>query len=97
MYNQEKQNLFMASISHELRTPLTSILGYGELLEQTKLNKKQEEYLKRMLNSSKYLLSLVGDFLDIVKFEKNDINKMRDIILVADKQARGKYKWVRVQ
>ena len=74
MYNQEKQNLFMASISHELRTPLTSILGYGELLEQTKLNKKQEEYLKRMLNSSKYLLSLVGDFLDIVKFEKNDIN-----------------------
>ena len=29
--------------------------------------------------------------------EANDINKMRDIILMADKQVRGKYKWVRVQ
>lgn len=64
----------MASISHELRTPLTSILGYGELLEDTALDKKQQEYLSRMLHSSKYLLSLVGDFLDIVKFEKNDIS-----------------------
>ncbi len=70
---QEEQNLFMASISHELRTPLTSILGYGELLENTNLDNKQEEYLSRMLHSSKYLLSLVGDFLDIVKIEKNDI------------------------
>jgi len=70
---QEEQNLFMASISHELRTPLTSILGYGELLENTNLDHKQEEYLSRMLHSSKYLLSLVGDFLDIVKIKKNDI------------------------
>jgi len=70
---QEEQNLFMASISHELRTPLTSILGYGELLENTNLDNKQVEYLSRMLHSSKYLLSLVGDFLDIVKLEKNDI------------------------
>ncbi len=70
---QEEQNLFMASISHELRTPLTSILGYGELLENTHLDNKQQEYLSRMLHSSKYLLSLVGDFLDIVKLEKNDI------------------------
>jgi len=70
---KEEQNLFMASISHELRTPLTSILGYGELLEQTKLDAKQQEYLNRMQNSSKYLLSLVGDFLDIVKLENNDM------------------------
>jgi CheY-like chemotaxis protein/anti-sigma regulatory factor (Ser/Thr protein kinase) len=73
MNSHEKQNLFMASISHELRTPLTSILGYGELLEDTNLDSKQKEYLNRMLHSSKYLLSLVGDFLDIVKLEKNDI------------------------
>jgi len=73
MTSPEKQNLFMASISHELRTPLTSILGYGELLEETSLDSKQQEYLDRMLHSSKYLLSLVGDFLDIVKLEKNDI------------------------
>ena len=71
---QEEQNLFMASISHELRTPLTSILGYGELLENTDLDNRQQEYLGRMLHSSKYLLSLVGDFLDIVKIKNNDIS-----------------------
>ncbi len=71
---QNEQNLFMASISHELRTPLTSILGYGELLENTNLDSKQQEYLNRMLHSSKYLLSLVGDFLDIVKLKNNDIS-----------------------
>jgi len=71
---QQKQDLFMASISHELRTPLTSILGYGELLNNTHLDSKQQEYLKRMLHSSKYLLSLVGDFLDIVKFQNNEID-----------------------
>jgi len=70
---EQEQNLFMASISHELRTPLTSILGYGELLEDTTLDSKQQEYLDRMLHSSKYLLSLVGDFLDIVKIKNNDI------------------------
>ena len=73
MTSQEKQNLFMASISHELRTPLTSILGYGELLEETSLDSKQQEYLGRMLHSSQYLLSLVEDFMDIVKLEKNGI------------------------
>ncbi len=71
---EKEQNLFMASISHELRTPLTSILGYGELLENTNLDSKQQEYLNRMLHSSKYLLSLVGDFLDIVKLKNNDIS-----------------------
>ena len=71
---ENEQNLFMASISHELRTPLTSILGYGELLENTNLDSKQQEYLSRMLHSSKYLLSLVGDFLDIVKLKNSDIS-----------------------
>ena len=69
-----KHNLFMASISHELRTPLTSILGYGELLENTELDSQQKAYLSRMLHSSKYLLLLVGDFLDIVKLENNEIS-----------------------
>ncbi len=74
MSMEKEQNLFMASISHELRTPLTSILGYGELLEGTDLDHRQQEYLHRMLHSSKYLHSLVGDFLDIVKIKNNDIS-----------------------
>lgn len=71
---EKEQNLFMASISHELRTPLTSILGYGELLDNTNLDNKQQEYLGYMLHSSKYLLSLVGDFLDIVKLKNHDMS-----------------------
>ncbi len=70
---KNNQNQFLASASHELRTPLVSILGYGELLKGTKLDGRQSEYLSRMLNSSTYLLTLVGDLIDIIKIENEDI------------------------
>ena len=64
---------FVASVSHELRTPLTAILGYGKLLEDTSLDFRQEKYLKSMMESSEYLLSLVSDLLDVAKIEDNRI------------------------
>ena len=59
---------FIASVSHELRTPMTSILGYGELLEDTKLSSQQKRYLRSITQSSHYLLSLINDLLDVAKF-----------------------------
>jgi len=59
---------FIASVSHELRTPMTSILGYGELLRDTKLSSQQKRYLRSITQSSHYLLSLINDLLDVAKF-----------------------------
>ena len=63
---------FLANMSHELRTPLNHILGFTELLLDKnfgELNATQEEYLGDVHQSSKHLLSLINDILDIAKVE----------------------------
>jgi PAS domain S-box-containing protein len=64
---------FLATISHEIRTPLNSILGIGNLLHQTPLNKNQKEYARLLLHSSEHLLSLVNNLLDLSKIEAKKI------------------------
>jgi signal transduction histidine kinase len=69
--NQAKSD-FLANMSHELRTPLNHIIGFTELVTDQvvgPLNATQEEYLNDVLGSSKHLLSLVNDILDLAKVE----------------------------
>jgi len=73
--NQAKSE-FLANMSHELRTPLNHILGFTELVVDKKfgdLNDAQEEYLNDVLSSSKHLLTLINDILDLSKVEKHGI------------------------
>jgi signal transduction histidine kinase len=67
---------FLANMSHELRTPLNHIIGFTELVVDKNfgdLNKKQEEYLNDVLDSSSHLLSLINDILDLSKVEAGKI------------------------
>ncbi len=67
---------FLANMSHELRTPLNHIIGFTELVvdEHTgKINPDQKEYLNDVLESSKHLLSLINDILDLSKIEAGKI------------------------
>ena len=69
--NQSKSD-FLANMSHELRTPLNHIIGFTELvLDQNfgELNNTQRDYLQDVLGSSKHLLSLINDILDLSKIE----------------------------
>lgn len=73
--NKEKSE-FLSTMSHELRTPLNSIIGFSDMLKQKmigELNEKQEHYIDNILNSSKHLLSLINDILDLSKIESGKI------------------------
>jgi signal transduction histidine kinase len=63
---------FLANMSHELRTPLNHIIGFTELVLDPgtgTLNETQTEFLTDVLFSSKHLLSLINDILDLAKIE----------------------------
>ena len=70
---------FLANMSHELRTPLNHIIGFTELILDKNfgdLNEIQEDYLSDVHQSSKHLLSLINDILDLSKIEagKGELN-----------------------
>jgi signal transduction histidine kinase len=82
--NQAKSE-FLANMSHELRTPLNHIIGFNELVLDKNygdLSPVQEEFLNDVLQSSRHLLSLINDILDLSKVEAGKMElDLKDIIL----------------
>lgn len=69
--NRLKSN-FLATMSHELRTPLNAIVGFADLLERETagpLTPKQDRFVRHIKESSRHLLALIDDILDLSKIE----------------------------
>jgi PAS domain S-box-containing protein len=67
---------FLASMSHELRTPLNAIIGFtGTLLMKLPgpLTEDQTKQLQTIQSSSRHLLSLINDLLDLAKIESGKV------------------------
>ncbi len=63
---------FLANMSHELRSPLNGIIGFAELMHLGKVgpvSPEHKEYLGDILTSSRHLLRLINDILDLAKVE----------------------------
>ncbi|MDR2839499.1 MAG: response regulator [Azonexus sp.] len=60
---------FLANMSHEIRTPMNTIIGMSQLALETKLNKKQQNYVEKVHRSAKNLLGIINDILDFSKIE----------------------------
>ena len=67
------KSMFLAMMSHEIRTPITGVLGMADLLRRTPLDKEQVGYLDILANSTKTLLTILNDILDISKIEAGKI------------------------
>jgi len=68
----EQKNQFLGMASHDLRNPLEVILQFSEfLLEDTEgvLEDEQVAYIRKISESSAFMLNLVNDFLDFSKIE----------------------------
>ena len=60
---------FLANMSHEIRTPMNAIIGFSSLALKTDLNKKQQDYVKKIQQSGTHLLGIINDILDFSKVE----------------------------
>ncbi len=72
--NARMKDVFLANMSHELRTPLNGVLSATEVLQEQifgPLNEKQLKSLGLIESSSRHLLALINDILDLAKIEAN--------------------------
>ncbi len=60
---------FLANMSHEIRTPMNAILGFSDLLRDIVDDDEGKSYLNSLTSSSKILLSLIDDILDLSRIE----------------------------
>ncbi len=66
--NRRKSD-FIAKLSHEIRTPLNSIVGVVNFLQGTKLDLEQKKFVEILSFSSRELLVLVEELLDLSLLE----------------------------
>lgn len=60
---------FLANMSHEIRTPMNAIIGFTDLLEERVQTPTLKNYVLSVKNSSKVLLTIINDILDLSKVE----------------------------
>jgi len=67
---------FVHHVSYQLRSPLTNVIGFTELLASGAaglLTQKQSEYIDHVFESSKSLMAIIDDILDLASFDRGEI------------------------
>ena len=83
----QAKDAFLTNMSHELRTPLNAIIGYAEIIEEDAHEGEIDapslgEDARRISTSSRHLLRLINDVLDLAKIGagkiRDDLRRGRD-------------------
>ncbi|NQY08983.1 MAG: response regulator [Flavobacteriales bacterium] len=65
---------FLANMSHEIKTPMNGIIGMVDILQRSVgLNPKQKSHLKIIQNSSRDLMNIINDILDLSKLQAGKV------------------------
>jgi len=75
------KSMFIASVSHELRTPLTSIIGLGELLQNTSLTSDQDNMVRTISSAGRSLLRMINSILNIAKTEDSHVGVLSEKLM----------------
>jgi signal transduction histidine kinase len=80
------KNQFLAMVGHELRTPLNAVIGFSEMMDQEIFGPLGDEryaaYVDDVLTSSRHLLGVINDIIDVVKLELNELRLRPDGIAI---------------
>jgi signal transduction histidine kinase/ActR/RegA family two-component response regulator len=86
---------FLNHMSHDIRTPMNAIVGFTDIAMKRKPDKEVENCLKKIRQSSEYLMTLINDVLDISRIESGKLEykpvpaDLRNIINTVSSIARG--------
>ena len=76
---------FLANMSHDIRTPMNAIVGITNLMEHEKgISDKQQDYIQKVQLSSRHLLGLINDILDMSKIESSEVNLTMEAVNLAE-------------
>ena len=65
---------FLSNMSHDIRTPMNAIVGYTDLAERSETLPEVRSYLAKIDASSKYMLALINDVLEMSRIESGKID-----------------------
>lgn len=69
---------FLANLSHEIRTPMNAIIGMVQIAERAKKEQEIRDCVNQIDKSSRHMLSLLNDVLDISKIEEGKLHLAED-------------------
>lgn len=100
-YSNAAKSNFLSSMSHEIRTPMNAIIGMTEIAQRNiQDSSRVSDCLNKVRLSSKHLLGLINDVLDMSKIESKKMtlniapvslrDTMDDLVNIIQPQIRAK-------